>query len=179
MDYYVDLDILQYMVTNERSTLREMVDRKPVMLIFLRHFGCIFCKESLDNLSKGIRARMESKGVSPVFVHMSTFEIADKYFTQFNLHPAIHVSDPECRYYRHFGLMKASTSQLFGLQNFIRGVNNQFLKGYKPELSASLGDHNQMPGVFLIKDGIIKDAYIHRMSSDQPDYDKLLECCEI
>jgi hypothetical protein len=40
-----------------------------------------------------------------------------------------------------------------------------------------MGDGFQMPGVFVITDGAIRESFIHKIVSDQPDYEDLLQCC--
>ena len=34
------------------DNLKMLSDEKPVLLVFLRHFGCVFCKEAMADLSK-------------------------------------------------------------------------------------------------------------------------------
>ncbi len=52
-------------------TLLEITEESPVLLLFLRHFGCSFCRETLDRVSQ-VRGKLEAKGVHPVFVHLGT-----------------------------------------------------------------------------------------------------------
>ena len=33
-------------------TLLELVDAGPVLLVFLRHFGCSFCRQAIDDVSR-------------------------------------------------------------------------------------------------------------------------------
>ena len=44
-----DLDV---MCTNKGNTLGQMSEKNPILLVFLRHFGCTFCREAIDELSK-------------------------------------------------------------------------------------------------------------------------------
>ncbi|MFM7090710.1 MAG: AhpC/TSA family protein, partial [Bacteroidota bacterium] len=68
---------LSEMFTNKGETLLNLSNNNPVLLVFLRHFGCIFCKEALIDISKS-KADIEAGGISIVFVHMTDFETADK-----------------------------------------------------------------------------------------------------
>jgi hypothetical protein len=61
--------------TESARTLLELVDESPILLIFLRHFGCSFCRQTLDDVSR-IREQIEGRGVRPVFVHLGTPERA-------------------------------------------------------------------------------------------------------
>ena len=38
--------------TETGRTLLELVDESPLLLIFLRHFGCSFCRQTLDDVSR-------------------------------------------------------------------------------------------------------------------------------
>jgi hypothetical protein len=59
----------------------------------------------------------------------------------------------------------------------IRGFSAGIQNGQAP--SAQIGDGFQMPGVFVISKGEIKERFIHRLSSDRPDYLQLASCCVI
>jgi peroxiredoxin len=175
-DHQVNPSLLSRMHCNTGESVQDISSREPIMLIFLRHFGCMFCKEALAEISEN-RSSIEAQGVTLIFVHMSPFEVADRYFEKFKLNGVIHVSDPECRYYTAFGLMKGNFSQLFGLRVWMRGFSGPLPKGYLPEQSKTLGDSFQMPGVFVIHDNFIKSKYVHKLASDRPDYVELAECC--
>ncbi|MEZ5059893.1 MAG: AhpC/TSA family protein, partial [Saprospiraceae bacterium] len=63
-------EYFEEMYTNEGANLLEVSSQKPVMLIFLRHFGCTFCRESLADLAEQ-RAGIEETGMQIIFVHMA------------------------------------------------------------------------------------------------------------
>ncbi len=167
---------LNEMYTNNGESLMNISRENPVLLVFLRHFGCIFCKEALVDISKN-RSNIEVGGLKIVFVHMTDYETAEKQFQKFNLFDTIHISDPECKYYAAFGLLKANYNQLFGLQSLIRGFSAGIKNLQAP--GALIGDGFQMPGVFVIVNGELKESFIHRLSSDRPDYLQLASCCVI
>ncbi len=167
---------LSSMKTNNGITLLEITENQPVMLIFLRHFGCTFCREELDNLSKK-QESIEAQGTKLVFVHMTDNKTAEKYFTEFNIKNPIHISDPECQFYAEFGLVKGNFSQLFGFQNWSRAFNTGVLKGYG--WANQIGDGFQMPGIFVLSNGEVKASFVHKFASDQADYDELAKCCAI
>jgi hypothetical protein len=167
---------LNEMFSNTGESLMNISMENPVLLVFLRHFGCIFCKEALADISKN-RSSIEVGGIKIVFVHMTDYETAEKQFQKFALHDVLHISDPDCKYYAAFGLMKGNFNQLFGLQSLIRGFSAGIQHGQAP--SAQIGDGFQMPGVFVIVKGEIKEHFIHKLSSDRPDYLQLASCCVI
>ncbi len=168
--------LLNLMTTQTGQNLAQLSNKKPIMLIFLRHFGCQFCRQAMDELSKK-RKDLAENGTEIVFVHMAENDVAETYFQKFNLEGVQHISDPSCRYYAAFGLVKGSFNQLFGLQTWIRGFKTT--SQYGNEMGKHLGDNFQMPGAFMVYKGEVKDQHIHKSASDRPDYDKLLDCCRI
>jgi len=171
----MDTAIISSTNTSSGSTLNDLSAKGPVLLVFLRHFGCVFCKEALKDIAKN-RADWTKKGVEIVLVHMSDTATANDYFNKFGLHGITHIADPDCLLYSKFGLTKGSPSQLFGLKNWIRGFEVS-AKGKAFPSMKQIGDGFQMPGVFLIRDGEVKESFIHRTASDRPDYDGLIDCC--
>ena len=171
-----DMEILDEMRTNKGENLRELTFRQPVMVVFLRHFGCVFCKEAMYDISQK-RASFEAQGFQIVFVHMSDTETADSYFEKFNLKGISFINDPEKQFYRAFGLLRGTFNQLYGLQTWIRGYQVKKELNLELELAKKLGDSTQMPGVFILMDGEIKEKFIHRHAAERPDYEKLLDCC--
>lgn len=174
IEQFIADGLLVQMVTNEGKNIQELSYQHPVMLIFLRHFGCSFCREAIDDLAKR-KKELESYGFRIVMVHMSEPELAEKYFQKFKFKNPVHISDPECQYYMAFGLKKGTATQLFGLHSWIRGFQSAVVegRGFGPQL----GDGFQMPGVFIISDGEIRESFIHSLSSDRPDYMELAKCC--
>jgi len=168
-------DILEDVKTNNGRRVLDMSNKKPVFLIFLRHFGCIFCREGLAEIADA-KKRLFKKGAEIVFFHMSDNATADDYFEHFDLSDTEHVADPECIIYQKFGLAKGNFNQLFGLKNWMRGFNAT-MKGTSFSLK-HIGDAFQMPGVFVLCDGEIKCSYIHQIASDKPNYEVLSKCCE-
>jgi len=172
----IDLSAISKMITNKGNTLGELSDRQPVMLVFLRHFGCTFCREALSDIAKE-RQTIEQEGSNLVFVHMTDNEIADRYFQRYGLEGVEHISDPACNYYAAFGLTKGTFNQLFGLQSWIRGFSAGVMEGHGVGLQ--LGDGFQMPGIFIIHEGVLKDSFIHKLASDRPNYRDLVRCCNL
>ena len=62
------------------ETLTEMAEQQPVMLVFLRYFGCSFCREAISDIAKR-RRKFESSGFRVLFVHMAPDpQTAEKFF---------------------------------------------------------------------------------------------------
>lgn len=162
------------MMTQHDISLLQLSEESPVLLIFLRHFGCTFCREALSDIAKQYEA-IEKMGFRIIFVHMSDNKLAERYFNRYNLPGVDHISDPICQYYAIFGLTKGTFTQLFGLKSWVRGFQAGVLDGHL--VGTQIGDGFQMPGVFVINKGKIQESFIHEDSSDRPDYHSLLACC--
>jgi peroxiredoxin len=167
----IDQAVLSVMKTQNSTTVLNISKKKPIMLVFLRHFGCQFCREAMDDVSK-LRPRLEAAQMELVLVHMAEKNIAEDFFHKFNLDGVQHISDPNCRFYTIFGLLAGSFTQLFGIQSWIRGFTIQ--AKYGNEVGKHLGNNFQMPGAFIISEGEIRDSYIHKYVSDRPDYDRMI-----
>ena len=164
---------------NSGVSLAELTEQSPVLLVFLRHFGCSFCREAISDIAKR-RARLEQQGVRIVFVHMAPEQkVAEKFFRRYKLFPIDHISDPEKNFYRAFGMGRGTPAQLFGLMNWIRGFEAGVIEGHGfAYQSEDIGDGFQMPGVFVLHKGEVKHSFIHQQAWDRPDYEAIVKCCE-
>lgn len=167
-------EILQQMVASDGRSVWDVSMNQPVLIVFLRHFGCTFCREALSDLSKKHK-EFKDRNVHLVLVHMSDKETADRYFKKYKLKDFVAISDPECHYYNVFGLTKGTMNQLFGLRVWMRGVEAGVMNGHG--IGPMLGDGFQMPGVFLVQSGEVRDKFVHKFASDRPDYKQLISCC--
>lgn len=167
--------ILKNTVTNKGISLYDISHEAPVLLVFLRQLNCVFCRDAMTTLGEMQRSFAE-RNIELVLVHMSEKNVAQQHFAKFDLQHNHHISDINCDLYTQFGLVKGSANQLLGFKNIIRGFDIASSRGIFPRIR-QIGDGFQMPGVFVIKKGEIKDSYIHKLASDIPDYDRLLNCC--
>ncbi len=169
-------EIIETMIANNGKSVQAMGMEQPVMLIFLRHFGCNFCREGLAQIALK-RQEIQESGVTIVFVHMAAPEKAKPFFNKFGLPNVLHISDPEKNYYRAFGLSKGTFTQLFGLNTWGTGFRTIIKHGM--EYKDDIGDSFQMPGIFVLSEGEIKDSFIHKDVADAPDYGRLMQCCSL
>lgn len=169
-------EALMEMRTQDDISVAELSIKQPVLLVFLRHFGCTFCREALSDIAKH-RSEIEDKGAKIVFVHMSDHKLAERYFQRYGLDGIDHISDSNCTYYTIFGLTKGNFTQIFGLQSWIRGFQAGVIN--KHAVGPQLGDGFQMPGVFMLLNGEVMGSFVHKVVSDRPDYEQLVACCSI
>jgi len=174
-DYYnlINKQFIEGVLTNKDNNLLSMSKEKPIMLVFLRHFGCVFCRDALRELSS-LKSFFEEKEVDIVFVHMAEQVIAEEFFEKYELTNFESISDPSCELYNSFGLGKGNFNQLFGLKSLIRGFEAS-KHGTMISLK-QIGDGFQMPGIFIISQGKIVASYIHQKAADKPNYKDLVNC---
>ncbi len=148
--------------------------RRRCCLVFLRHFGCAFCRQALDQVSK-IGGELQARGVSPVFVHLGSPERAKPYFDYYGLSDAERVSDPEGLLYAAppFGLPRTHPLSHF----FIPAVWRGWLRSaiWNHGIGMIHEDAHQMPGLFFLRDRAIVRSFRYRTIADEPNYLKLTE----
>ena len=154
--------------TESGRTLLELVDERPVLLVFLRHFGCTFCRQAIDDVSK-IRGKLAERGVQVAFAHLGSPERAKPYFDYYGLSDVERVSDPDGSLYRDpgFALARVSVFQLFRPAVWIGWLRGAI---FKYRIGLLKEDIQQMPGVFFLKDRAIANVFRLRTIADRPDY---------
>lgn len=158
-------------LTSTGQSVLEMSEVGPVMLVFLRHTGCPFCREALDDVKRG-RAEIERR-TRVVFVHQAPEDEANAaFFDAAGVGDVPRVSDPSRDLYRAMGLKRGSLAAVFGPYVWLRSV--QAMLSMR-RLGRMIGDVFQMPGVFVVHKGEIVGSYIHKSQASRPDY-KAVAC---
>lgn len=169
-DDQISLDMFD---TSEGIDLKKMTDSWPTMVIFLRHFGCTFCREALQDIAQQRKA-IEAKGIRILLVHMleDEEEARNQVVTYGeNLHNLPLLSDPEGILYKKFKLRRGTLWQLLGGKVLFRGVVAGLVKGNG--IGREMGDMMQMPGIFVVYQGEIIKKFVHKSSADRPQYTEL------
>ena len=153
--------------TNQHGqSIAELSRQSPLLVLFLRHSGCTFCREALADLRER-KEKLKQHGVRPVLVYQSDAKHMVDDLKHYNLADCDHVSDPACDLYRAYGLRRGSIGQLFGPDVWSRGFKAAILSRHG--VGKLDGDGFQMPGAFLVEDNRIIEAYRHQAASDRPD----------
>lgn len=148
-------------------SLDELSRLSPVLLVFLRHAGCTFCREALADLAHQRQALSEA-GTRVVLIHMGSEADMVEVLERYGLMDIDRVCDARQAVYRAFGLRRGRLVDLFGPRVWWRGFKAGILSGHG--LGALAGDGFQMPGVFLIYHGEVLRSFVHRSASDRPNY---------
>ena len=163
--------VLENTVTQTGERLLDLSAATPVLLVFLRHAGCTFCRETLSELATH-RTLIESSGTRIIIVHMGNASSMDILLERYALIGLDRIVDATQELYRTFGLKRGTLRQLFGLTVFNRAFLGGALVRYG--LGRIEGDSAQMPGLFLIHQGSIVRRFRHRSVADRPDYATLV-----
>jgi peroxiredoxin len=158
--------------TTEGTSLRQLSQARPTLVVFLRHSGCTFCREAMADIAAR-REQIEKNGMAIALVHMGRPEEFSRFARSYGLESVPAFPDPERRLYRGLGLRRGTIAQLLGLQVWIRGAR-AFFSGHRVGLLA--GDGAQMPGAFVIRDGVVIKRFHHKSAADRPDY---VEFCSL
>ena len=144
-----------------------------MLLVFLRHAGCTFCREALGDIAR-TRPAIERTGARIVLVHMGDSGAIEKLIEKNGLADVDSICDPEQKLYKAFGLKRGSLLQLFGPKVLWRGFLAGVVRGHG--IGSPAADSSQMPGLFLLNKGGIVRRFRHRSASDRPDYAAICEC---
>ncbi len=155
------------------TKLGTLAQHRPTLLVFMRHFGCTFCREAMEDLGRN-RDHIESEGTRICIVHMSPPDRADEFFAKYGLADVSRISDPEKSLYQAFGLPRGDFKQMFGWKSWLRGFFAGVVKGHW--VGKEEGDGWQMPGAFLLYKDEIVHSFRHQTASDRPDYVSLAQC---
>ena len=158
--------------TDTGESIADLSHHAPVLLVFLRHAGCTFCREALADLAKQ-RGALERAGTRLVLVHMSDHASFREFAASYGLGDVALVSDPGRVLYRALGLRRGTLAQLLGWRVLVRGFQAAIMERHG--VGAIQGDSTQMPGVFLIRDGRVIAAHRHETAADRPDYAAVCE----
>jgi peroxiredoxin len=160
--------------TQHGETLESLSAKQPVLLVFLRHFGCTFCREAVSEVSE-LRQQIEASGTQLAFVHLAdSDEKARKFFGQHKLEDVPRIGDPSGELYQAFGLLHAKWHQYFNYESIVRMLT-AWLQGHW--VGAPAGDVERMPGTFLIQNCEIRKAFRNKLVSDRPDYLAMAAVC--
>jgi len=167
-------EVLASIQTESGASLLALAEASPVLLVFLRHFGCSFCRQTINQVAD-VKGELDKRGVRPVFVHLGPPHIAKANFDYYGLNDVERINDPLAAIYQNpvFSLSRSNPYSHFTKVKVLTG----WLKGalFKYGIGKIEGDGYQMPGIFFLKGPRIVRKFVHRTIADEPDYLRLVE----
>lgn len=158
------LDLSLEGINLKGGTLRDELDA-PTLIVFLRHFGCIFCREQITDL-RNITANDPT--YPPVlFVYQGSVEQGHEFFGKLWA-DARAVADMPKRLYDGFGVARGGMKEMFGPDVWACGVKAFVQKGHF--IGWKVGDPWTMPTSFLVDGERVLWMYEGEHAGDHPDF---------
>lgn len=161
---------LETMVSNG-TNLWELGLKNKLLLVFVRHSGCTFCRETLNEL-KGKLSNLKEQMITPVVVHMGSADDGQRMLERAGLQGTHHISNQNADLYRAFDLKRGQLSQLLGPRVWWRGFQSAILKGNGT--GSLVGDGFQLGGAFLVENGKITKSFPAKDAADKVPFECLL-----
>lgn len=152
------------------GTLADQLDAsgdEVSLLVFLRHFGCIFCRETLADLRAASEADPDYPRVLFFFQGSAT---EGRAFLRRYWPDARAVADPELQFYDYFGVRRAGFIEALG-PRVLLAQRRAKSKGH--ENGDRSGDIWRMPGVFAVAGREIVWAHHPTHAADHPDFEAI------
>jgi AhpC/TSA antioxidant enzyme len=145
------------------GSLRDQLGERATLLVFLRHFGCAFCRETIADL----RAAAAAPGYPPVLFFFRGTPMEGRVFMRRYWPEVRAVADPELFFYEAFGVDRGGLLQMFGPGVLAAGLRAR-RKGFGNEERS--GDIYRMPGAFLVQGERVLWQHRYRHAGDHPDF---------
>lgn len=151
------------------TQLSELVKSEGIIIVhFLRHLGCIFCRRSVEQLYK---LKQETPNFPTIyFVHQSSVAKGENFFNEF-FPGAPHISDPKLKLYKFFGIKSLGGFQLLNPKMIMKGIQLT-LEGYRNKIFGN-GNIMLLSGTFLFKDGQLIWKKVAEYAGDEPQWERL------
>jgi len=178
MDLQEKIDILAlkrlkiFNEKNEAIYLSELWQNKPVVIIFVRHFGCISSRSHID-LVWANREQIRKSGSGIVFIGSADPQVIPEFKKEFNLVDVPIYTDPTLETFKATGLIHTDTKNLDAKS--LKMIKELELKGYTLKIIQNDGDDTQLGGVIAIKPpGLVTYHFISKFIGDfdQENLDK-------
>jgi peroxiredoxin len=151
---------------------------RPAVLAFVRHFGCVFCRDQAVRLHR-LRDDFEAAGVRLVMVGHGTPEMAAAFRRAQGVDLPVLV-DPERHIYEVIGAKVATLPELIGPRQVLAGLRASIKSRTRQGNIAVhqgriIGHAAQLGGVLVIApDGSIRYAHLSETASDYPSAREVL-----
>ncbi|BDI32780.1 hypothetical protein CCAX7_48310 [Capsulimonas corticalis] len=151
--------------------LSEFWARRPIVVVFLRHYGCTFCREQAAWLRRDY-SQFRAAGAEVVCIGQGDPKTGKAFQIFLDLPYPLLVCGDDLTAFQTYGLGRGTFGQLFGWRSWVRGAIAT-LRGHI--IGRLSGDGFQMPGTFIIDtQGIVRFAHRHADATDNPGNDILL-----
>jgi hypothetical protein len=149
--------------------LGELWAKRPVILVFVRHFGCLFCREQAVQI-RDVFDRLRAAGADVAFVGSGTPDQAEMFRSDYDLPFPVYV-DPSLRAFR-IARLERGVGRTLGPGSLAAGLR-AFRAGYRQ--GHTEGDPWQLGGAIVVGPGHkVFYAYRSATAGDHPDPEALI-----
>jgi peroxiredoxin len=152
--------------------LGDLWSERPAVLAFLRHFGCVFCRQLAVDLHSH-RRQFDEADVELAMIGFGTLEEAREFLARQNVDLRLLV-DPNRKVYELAGAKVATLNEVIGPRQIWRGFVATIMSRLRQgsivvHQGKILGHAAQLGGVLVIApDGSVRYAYLSEESGDNP-----------
>jgi len=144
------------------GTLRAQLGDALHLLVFLRHFGCMFCRETLADL----RAAAEADARFPAVLLFFQGTLTEGRALLRRYWPSVAaIADPRLEFYEAFGIERGSVGQMLGPAVWPASLRARS-KGHRNDERS--GDIWRMPGMLLCRGSEVVWVHAYRHAGDAP-----------
>ena len=165
---------LETILGSQGKSLAELSMQSRLLVLFLRHSGCTFCREMLQEAS-ALREELEQQHTQIVVVYQETFQQMQPLLKRFSLGDCDQFSDPDRKLYQAFELQEYSIWNILNPIVWIRGA--YLALGKRLGFSKITGNIFQSPGVFVFHQGKILSGRHHTSPADPTRIKDVLDVC--
>ena len=162
-----DFPNLKVESVNGRVELRDRWREGPLVVMFMRHFGCAFCREHLIRMGKAL-GDFEAAGAQVVAVFQYSAE-ATRDFCASRKVPFDCLGDPNREAYAQVEVGRGRRDQVLGRKiagSYLKTVLRSRVIG---SAKAPVEEMLQLPGTFVVgSDGRVRFAHYAVSSADNP-----------
>jgi peroxiredoxin len=162
-------------INGNAAALSLFWNARPVVLVFLRHFGCPFCREQVVLLRREY-LKFKAVGAEIVCIAQGSPKTAKAFSIMMDIQYPILVCGDDLTIYNEYGLSRGSLGQMIGVEVILRSFK-ALMQGF--DLGPVEGNTQQMPGTFVINTSgkiIFARRAVHQ--ADNVSATELLECIQ-
>ncbi|MBX5470138.1 MAG: AhpC/TSA family protein [Thermoleophilaceae bacterium] len=149
---------------------------RPAVLVFLRHYGCTFCRAHAVQLHRD-RDRFEAAGARLVAIGQGTPAHAREFLRSQKVEGLTLLVDPNRRTYEAAGTKVATFGELLGPRVVLKGVKRTLADGVRQ--GRIIGHPAQLGGVLVVAPGgKVTYAYLSDDAGDLPPNEPVLEAAK-
>jgi len=166
-------DIQVYNLNEEPIFVTEVWKDQITVVTWLRHFGCVFCKQMASNLTE-IKPLLDKAGVKLVAIGNGSAKQAKRFLIEVGYEGELFV-DPERKSYQAAG-MKSGVMSLLSV-SAVSKVTNAWKEGHRQ--ASTQGSNLQQGGLIVVNGDKILFRHIDASVGDAPDINEVLKACGI